>query len=194
MNMEAPEHLACAKCGSEENLARCQDCFWAPVWCKKCCVEVHFHLPFHRIEVWTGKHFRSSSLTEIGYVLYLGHSGKPCPSYSLPYQSSAFPTPSSIVVVDSNGIFTLKVYWCLCEGDTAHHIQLLRSYLYPGSTINPSTASTFDVMDHFYMDALECKTSAMSFYSKLRRFTNNTFPNRVPVRTSQKLRYLYLLF
>jgi hypothetical protein len=31
------------------------------------------------------------------------------------------------------------------------------------------------------MDALECKTSAMSFCSKLRRFTNNARPSEVPV-------------
>jgi hypothetical protein len=32
------------------------------------------------------------------------------------------------------------------------------------------------------MDAMECKTSAMSFYQKLKRFTNNIHPTRVPVR------------
>jgi hypothetical protein len=32
------------------------------------------------------------------------------------------------------------------------------------------------------MDAMECKSSAMSFYQKLKRFTNNICPSTVPVR------------
>jgi hypothetical protein len=36
-------------------------------------------------------------------------------------------------------------------------------------------------LDSFEIDALECKTSAMSFFNKLRRQTNNAFPHRVPV-------------
>ena len=87
--------------------------------------------------------------------------------------------PKSIVVVHSNGVFTLNVRWCKCNVPT--HKQLLRAHLYPASTMNPSTAFTEDVLDHFYMDALECKTSAWNFYSKLRRFTDNVFPDKVPV-------------
>jgi hypothetical protein len=40
---------------------------------------------------------------------------------------------------------------------------------------------TFDVLDNFYIDAMECKTSAGSFFSKLRRLTSNGFPEQVPV-------------
>jgi hypothetical protein len=31
------------------------------------------------------------------------------------------------------------------------------------------------------MDAMECKSTAMSFYQKLKRFTNNLLPSTVPV-------------
>src|SRR5882724_11043610 len=37
------------------------------------------------------------------------------------------------------------------------------------------------VLDHFYMDAMECKTAGLSFFQKLRRFTNNAAPASVPV-------------
>jgi hypothetical protein len=38
-----------------------------------------------------------------------------------------------------------------------------------------------EVLDHFGIDAMECKTSAQSFFQKLRRVTNNAFPDEVPV-------------
>ena len=42
-------------------------------------------------------------------------------------------------------------------------------------------AFTFEVLDHFHIDAMECKTAALNFYNKLRRLTNNVFPTTAPV-------------
>jgi hypothetical protein len=53
--------------------------------------------------------------------------------------------------------------------------------LYPASLTRPETAFTFGLLDYFHIDYLECKTSAMNFYSKLRRLTNSRFPHEVPV-------------
>ncbi|KAI6111790.1 hypothetical protein EDD16DRAFT_1448115, partial [Pisolithus croceorrhizus] len=63
----------------------------------------------------------------------------------------------------------------------------------PASISKPKAAFTFDVLDHFLIDALECKTSAMSFYQKLKRFTNNAFPERVPVECSVTITYRELM-
>ncbi|KAI6009701.1 hypothetical protein EDC04DRAFT_2871369 [Pisolithus marmoratus] len=52
----------------------------------------------------------------------------------------------------------------------------------------PKTAFTFDVLNHFLIDALECKSSAVSFYQKLKRFTNNAFPDKVPDRYRELMR------
>ncbi|KAI6125019.1 hypothetical protein EDD16DRAFT_1474673, partial [Pisolithus croceorrhizus] len=68
----------------------------------------------------------------------------------------------------------------------------LRRRLFPASISKPKTAFTFDVLDHFLIDALECKTSAMSFYQKLKRFTNNAFPERVPDRYRDLMRISWL--
>ncbi|KAI6017499.1 hypothetical protein EDC04DRAFT_2870101 [Pisolithus marmoratus] len=57
--------------------------------------------------------------------------------------------------------------------------------------VSPKTAFTFAVLDHFLIDALECKTSAMSFYQKLKRFTNNAFPERVPVEELMRVSRLW---
>ncbi|KAI6042083.1 hypothetical protein EDC04DRAFT_2601224 [Pisolithus marmoratus] len=40
-------------------------------------------------------------------------------------------------------------------------------------------------------DALECKTSAMSFYQKLKRFTNNAFPERDRYRELMRVSWLW---
>jgi hypothetical protein len=87
-----------------------------------------------------------------------------------------------IVVVSSTGIFRRRIRWCQCPGATDAHIQLLRLNLFSASISRPSTAFTFDVLDHFYIDAMECKTAALNFYNKLRRITNNAFPGTSPVR------------
>jgi hypothetical protein len=38
-----------------------------------------------------------------------------------------------------------------------------------------------DVLDYFGIDSMECKTSAQSFFQKLKRVTNNAFPDELPV-------------
>ncbi|KAI6015950.1 hypothetical protein EDC04DRAFT_2608628 [Pisolithus marmoratus] len=63
--------------------------------------------------------------------------------------------------------------------------------LFPASISKPKTAFTFDVLDHFLIDALECKTSAMSFYQKLKRFTNNAFPERERYRELMRVSWLW---
>jgi hypothetical protein len=61
-------------------------------------------------------------------------------------------------------------------------MQLFHDCLFPSSLDRPASAFTFAVLDHFYIDAMECKTAAHSFFRKLCRMTNNAFPNNVPVR------------
>ena len=58
----------------------------------------------------------------------------------------------------------------------------MRAKLFPASMIRPETAFTFEVLDHFHLDALECKTAAMNFMSKIVRISNEAFPGNVPVR------------
>src|SRR5882724_5156917 len=45
----------------------------------------------------------------------------------------------------------------------------------------PRLLSHLMCFDHFYMDAMECKTACLSLFQKLRRFTNNAAPASVPV-------------
>lgn len=193
-----PPNLMCQMCNISQGTIRCQECFLNPFLCDKCCLKSHANLPFHKIQRWNNQCFTPTSLCALGYIMYLGHDGKPCPMAYASAQpnseeDSCDPSDpdyisgeglalSNMTLVDVTGVFAHKVHWCSCEGaTTSRDHQLLRVGLFPASYKNPRTAFTFNVLDHFHIDAMECKTSAYNFYQKLRRLTDNVFPDSVPV-------------
>ncbi|KAG1725093.1 hypothetical protein EDB19DRAFT_1644195, partial [Suillus lakei] len=135
--------------------------------CPSCAVKAHQWNPFHNLQLWNGKFYKSTTLQDQGYVMYLGHGGHWCPCL---YQQST-PSPWSDLGAMED-----------CPGaEKDRHLHLLKAKLFPASITRPYSAFTFDILDNFLIDALECKTSAMSFYEKLRHFTNNAFPDKIPV-------------
>jgi hypothetical protein len=142
-------------------------------------------------------------LNEEGFTLHLGHGGDPCPEDQLkagtqrtqdadvvdgrtadegiPLSSKQANNMKCLTVVDVSGIHQLRVGWCRCKDAPGADIQLLRNRLFPASISNPSTAFTFGLLSYFHIDSVECKTSALSFFSKLRRLTNDSSPDSVPV-------------
>ena len=160
---------------------------------------VHRNTPFHSVEKWTGHFFQPTSLNEEGFTLYLGHNGAPCPESGVQETQAGGTahevateegelleawqddTRKCLIVVDISGVHQLYIGWCQCKGTPGADIQLLRSCLFPATISNPSTAFTFGLLDYFHIDSVECKTSALSFFSKLRRLTNNSSPDSVPV-------------
>ncbi len=189
----------CISCSLRPGILRCPDCFGNPVWCKECCLSSHRLVPFHRIQEWTGQCFSKSSLFDQGFILHLGHHGQPCPAHREPWEdvpivgeeeaaqevhedgSWNMGGQDTMVIAHSNGIFQHCIQWCACTGSSPHHIQLFQHGLFSASLVCPQTAFTFDVLDHFYIDAMECKTAGFSFFQKLKRFTNNSAPGSVPV-------------
>jgi hypothetical protein len=91
------------------------------------------------------------------------------------------PETTRMVIVTSNGVYRRRIRWCRCPGGPDNHIQLLQLRLFSASINRPSTAFTFELLDHFHIDAMECKTAALNFFAKLRRTTNGAFPASVPV-------------
>ncbi|KAG2738071.1 hypothetical protein P692DRAFT_201731898, partial [Suillus brevipes Sb2] len=192
----------CETCQSAEATFNCVTCTGDHGWCRPCLIRSHQSLPFHKIQFWNNMCFHDVTLAELGFIWYLGHGGEPCPSYggseiygcqhervdgvtepgSLPQDT----TP--VTVVHSSGVFTHNMSWCCCLGSNPQHLQLLRAGLFPASSTRPRTAFTFEVLDHFLIDALECKTSARSFFEKLTRLTNNAFPDSVPDRYRELMR------
>lgn len=228
MEFEAPPSpQVCGQCQGENGDWKCLECIGRPVVCEQCCKSIHLHLPFHRIQKWTGTHFMDAWLEEVGVVLNLGHRGRHCPGedqeaahqetrkrkasndvaddgFSGGDQSEGesdgsdngddedlLSGPSlftisakkntTMTVVDRSGVHQLPVTWCHCPNAPSPDIQLLEMGLFPASFRRIKTCFTFQVLEDFRIDHLECKTSAMSFYSKIRRVTSRAFPHRVPV-------------
>jgi hypothetical protein len=86
-----------------------------------------------------------------------------------------------ITVVDRSGVHEIGVSWCCCPEAPGHDIQLMMAGLFPATFHNPKTAFMFQVLGDFHLDNLECKTMPSQFFSRLRRLTNDEFPNTVPV-------------
>ncbi|KAG1817738.1 hypothetical protein EV424DRAFT_1347851 [Suillus variegatus] len=84
-------------------------------------------------------------------------------------------------IVDKSGVHTHLVKYCTCHNAAAADIQMFQMGLFPVSFLEPKTAFTFDILNDFLLDNLECGTSAMNYYSKLRRMTTTVFPHLVPL-------------
>ena len=103
----------------------------------------------------------------MGLRIQLGH--RPGVSCVNPKRSSN----DDFVVIDRNGIHEVALDYCGCEGAKSAEIQLLRSSLYPVTSMNPKSAATFRVMKFFHLLSFESKCSGYEFYNTLSRYTNN---------------------
>jgi hypothetical protein len=139
-----------------------------------------------------------------GFILHLGHGGSCCPA-NIPSPTTEGKTAGdgedeeleeadeillegweprdkrTLVLIDISGVYQLIVSWCCCPNAPDQATQLFQHQLFPASTSRPSTAFTFGVLEYFHIDAVECKTSASNFSSKLRRLTDFSSPQSVPV-------------
>ena len=86
-----------------------------------------------------------------------------------------------ITIIDRSGVHEIGIKWYCCPDALEHDMQLMTAGLFPATFRNPKTAFTFRVLEEFHLDNLECKTTPSQFISRLRRLTNDEFPNTVPV-------------
>ncbi|KAI6149896.1 hypothetical protein BKA82DRAFT_3976523, partial [Pisolithus tinctorius] len=209
LDMEAPpEPRDCILCGVD-GIFQCTECAHWLVFCTMCCQAEHKHQPFHRVEQWNGTFFGESSLQLAGLVLHVGHGGKHCPAGGCsnnevtteeeddwedvdqdgcPPNLQALKNQSCLIVTHTNGIHYCNVQYCRCPGAEDSHIQLMQAGMFPATTKAARTAFTFQVLDDFIWDNVECGTSVMNFYSKLCCITSNAFPHLVPDRYRELLR------
>ena len=181
LNLEMPSsELVCATCGNLEAQLRCLDCYGPHWWCQSCLIKCHTQHPFHRPQRWKNGSFENVALCDLGYVFILGHSGSG--RYCLD-DGNLF-GDRRMMVIHVNGVFELCIRFCRCPSASAEHEQLFCHRLFPSSFDRPETAFTLDVLVYYGIDAMECKTSAQSFFQKLRRVTNNAFPDEVPVSST----------
>ena len=171
----------CAKCGASESHFRCCSCMGKDVvWCENCCIEVHQQAPFHRIQQWNGRYFARTDLNDLGLIIEAGHSGEEC-------HSGGAKEIGTVKIGHTTGIFVRRIRWCQCVDEetgspVAKDVQLLRLRLYPATASHPETAFTFACLKDFHLQAVECKTAALKYLTKLRRATCPLSPRSVPVR------------
>ncbi|KAG2075575.1 hypothetical protein BDR04DRAFT_1005086 [Suillus decipiens] len=91
-------------------------------------------------------------------------------------------------VVDTSGLHSLMIRFCWCTDALSPNMQLFKTGLFLASFTSPKTAFTFAVLDDFLLDNLECGTSAMNYYSKLRQMTSSVFPHLVPDQYRELMR------
>jgi hypothetical protein len=214
-----PNNGTCHFCAADTGIFLCSDCFGGLVHCTHCLLDRHKILPFHRIRKWNNKYFAPTTLLEQGYILYLGHGGNVCPSNRSTKDiwedvddgsmglsgSDALEADVQQVnlenlgegmvdIVHTTGVFRNNVRWCGCPNAPDKPVQLFQAHLFSASYRRPETAFTFDALDYFSIDLLECKTSAASFYKKVCRLSNNAFPHTVKVGLSRQRKCLLIVF
>ncbi|KAG1854643.1 hypothetical protein F4604DRAFT_1883325 [Suillus subluteus] len=191
-----PEDRRCIVC-KQDGVYKCQDCLGEPLYCTGCCRSQHHHNPFHWISQWNGQFFEQSCLAQAGLVIHLGHDGKQCPALAdrwdlfegdehedqlKPEDLPFVRRKTTMVIIDKSGVHRLEIRCCDCPNAcfdmdfSLHH------------STGRKTAFTFRVLDDFLLDNLECGTSAMNYYSKLRRMTSSMFPHLVPDRYRELMR------
>jgi CxC2 like cysteine cluster associated with KDZ transposases len=206
----APLNSKCSRCAldSLEPLWRCKECIGFSVLCEACCTLEHVRLPLHRVEVWNKDHFSPSWLWKIGAGVNLCTSNACDPVSSFPSSEGSSPDDEDqasqwqtnddftfgadpkvcsiggrkvLIVIHLNGVHYLPFHFCRCSGHAQDDLQLLRHGFYPATFKNIRTVFTFQLLDDYLLDILECHTSTFHYYSKLVRLTDKPFPHTVPV-------------
>jgi CxC2 like cysteine cluster associated with KDZ transposases len=80
---------------------------------------------------------------------------------------------NDFVVIALNGIHEISLDYCGCGQATSRTSQLLQARLFPSTVIDPKTAATFSVLEHFQLLSFTSKISGFEFYRALARITNN---------------------
>ena len=133
--------------------------------------------PLTRLQEWTGTFFRKSSLRNIGHKLQLGHPpGDTCTS---PQRSTR-----PFTVIHTNGIHLVDVWFCGCNlatqyGDRVEQLMLRR--LFPATTTDPQTASTFALLESAHVLSVQSKLSLYDFYISIETLTDATHISGVKV-------------
>ncbi|KAG1803236.1 uncharacterized protein BJ212DRAFT_1241279, partial [Suillus subaureus] len=69
----------CKDCGEGEGLIQCLSRSGTHAWCPSCVLKAHQHNPFHNLQLWNGRFYKTTTLQAQGYIMYLGHGGNLAP-------------------------------------------------------------------------------------------------------------------
>ena len=103
----------------------------------------------------------------LGLVIQLNHNiDDPC-------LNPAHAFNGDFVILDSHSIHSITMQYCNCHLAVSWPVQLLRSRLFPATTLNPKTAGTFRLLEAFQLLPFTSKVSAFKFYQSISRQSDN---------------------
>ncbi|EAU89886.2 hypothetical protein CC1G_07038 [Coprinopsis cinerea okayama7 len=209
-----PEQLLCDSCGSAESPTwwRCRDCTGRSLSCLTCIKGLHLRLPLHRVEVLMDCYFSPAWLWHCGVYVSLCANGVCQPQETVEIDTTSEEEEEKgdedwldnddctfgakprgrtlrgmkiVTVIHSNGVHHLPFLFCSCLDAPDAEIQMLRNDFYPSTPKAIRTVFSFSMLDEYLLETLECYTSTHHYYSKIRRLTNEPFPDTVPDRTRE---------
>ncbi|KAF7307926.1 CxC2 domain-containing protein [Mycena kentingensis (nom. inval.)] len=163
---------------------RCQDC-GPSLQCRDCLETRHVQTPLHVVKEWNGEFWTGAALHRLDLKddspqslrmqFQLGHDDGHCPR-PLP--------PHRLVVIDSNGVFTLDVCPCGCSHSLRRNLmgQLIDNGWYPATVTELGTCATFRVLDLFRLLNVCGNVNAHDFVGSLERLTEPTRLGSTPDR------------
>ncbi|KAF7310141.1 CxC2 domain-containing protein [Mycena indigotica] len=178
----------CSLCSKDDDrLFRCNSC-GAYAQCQTCVLERHRLTPLHRVMRWNGKFWDDALLHRpiaqngLGLEVQLGHDGLPCRNPS---------APRSMVVIHTNGVFSLTVRLCACElgQQRSDPVQQLLAYgWYPATTVQPATCATLEALELFRLLNVVGNINAHDYMGVMERLTDAANVGKTPDRYKALLR------
>ena len=184
-------HCASATCQRSGATFRCRDCFGYRLYCKACIIACHHDQPLHILEVnyrtilspklvliliqeWKNSFFHRTTLQNLGLRVQLGHQS--WSSCSFRHQGH-----KDFVVLHTNGIHSIDIDFCGCNGAPTHREQLLEAGWWPSTPLEPQSAASMAVLRSFHILNLQGQISPTDFYRSLEQMTVGNGLSDVPV-------------
>lgn len=129
------------------------------------------------LQEWTGAFFGKTTLRNLGQKVQLGHQpGDTCTS---PQRSTRLFT-----ILHTNGVHQVDVSFCGCNLAAVHGDrvqQLLWRRLFPATSTDPQSGSTFALLEHAHVLSVQSKLSLYDYYMSLEILTDATGASTVKV-------------
>ncbi|KAG6835107.1 hypothetical protein H0H93_004796 [Arthromyces matolae] len=119
------------------------------------------------LDEWEKNRFKRTSFFALDVIFQIGHNG---------VSFCGFPSSGhkEFVLLHTNGIHRLKLWFCGCNPNYTEYQQLLDAAWYPSTPLAPQTCATFALLRLFHATNLQGKISGFDFYRSIELLTDAT--------------------